>query len=461
MPLPLAVLGIIATGIIKAIVDVLTSATPVADGTLPPTPVTPPTPTKPPVSPPKNKPTTPTLPPPPSKPYVYKPDPKGKPFPTPPKRKLPKEVDLKQKEHKVTSSVSQTLATRVYGCLMYEPVTINTYTYCEYAPSNYWDGISDSQDNAFKSFVGWVLKESDLALDSLEQYPLLKILLDFLGLGEGSAEFLKNKLCELALAGVSIYVKGANNNTVVRNVFLYGCEAITDLALHYLERNQAVINSYPLILDTYINFELRSCTGSPDKAEPNALPDELTFNDATEWEPTTVLMPDPSAFTAKGNILVLFWVLESDPTYKTYYTTTQVNNPISALVDVLDSEGKVKDSCKANWDKYFKPLQRTQGYQHSRTYCNELKSPFADGFFDSKEDALQYFDKLYELTNYTVRDKAPTIHSSAEKDEYLKELSHVGQKLILKKVNVVKKDAWKDSAEVLISYKANSAITPK
>ena len=76
------------------------------------------------------------------------------------------------------------------------------------------------------------------------------------------------------------------------------------------------------------------------------------------------------------------------------------------------------------------------------------------GNFTSKEDAIQCFDSIVEFTTLEKRELAPYVHSSATEEEYLKKLSHVGEKMILRKVNIIDKKAYEDKASVLISYKA-------
>lgn len=419
-------------------------------------------PTLPPVS---NPPTvtrpTPKAPPAPRNPYDDPlPSPVGTPFPKLPPRTLPDNVDLDQTQQRVTSQVKETLANRRYGCLLYSPIFNGTFSVngCDF--TNEINTMKTDQLDAIKRFFSWVIRDGNQTVTELRQSPDLSALLDLVGLGADDTaieDFLIDKSCDLALIGFNFVTRGITG-VKGSTAFLYGCEILAKLALMYTEANRESLGSFPIIVNAYTDVQFVTCPGGVQLPTPdNQLPDDLVLGNDGCWEPDTVLLPDTAAFTNKGHYLVLYWVLASNPSYQAYYTTWQIPSPIDDLVNVLDDQGNLKLSlCEANWENYFAGIHRTQGYQSSRIYVEERKQPLAKGHFTSKEDATKCLNDVAALSSLTVRDRAPIVHSTATEDEYLKSLSHVGEKMILRKVNVIKKLPNEDNATLLVSYKGLS-----
>lgn len=414
-------------------------------------------PTPPPtVSPPRTNP-TPIAPPPPKNPYERPlPDPTGKPFPTIPTRKLPVNVDLKQKAHRITSQVSQSLAYRRYGCMLFSPVLTIPYTVYDCIPADTIEDIGIEQPNALLRLIGWLLDSGNKTLDELRANPLMDTLLNSLGVGDSIEDLLVDKVCDLALVGINFFSKGVGTSIIGRTTILYGCRAILQLALSYLERNQAGVGNLGIITNAYTSIVVVDCPNTIDPGIDGGYPDGIGFGcTPAEIEPTTVLLPDSGAFMNRGKYAILFWVLASDPRYSTYYTTWQIPDPVPALWDYVGEDGTIPPGAgQGLWGSYFAGIDRTQGYQFSRLYAQGRKFPIAEGQFSSKEDAEQCFDKILNFTTWNIREKAPFVHSSATEEEYLKVLSHPGARMILRKVNIVGKEDYKDSGTILVSYKA-------
>ena len=409
--------------------------------------------------PPPNINTNPTpvikLPPQPKPIYtVPLPTPTGIPMPLPPVRRLPTVVDTGQTSHTFTSSVSQSIANRKYGCLLYTPLVSAPYKVYQCDITPLIENFGDKQETAIKRAVAWLIHKIGKPIDELINNPKIAPFIDLLGIDTSIEQFLVDKFCDLAFAGLVLVTRGGVSSVAAREYFMVGCKAISDIALSYLVRNQTTLGGYPLIFNTYLNFEVIQCpplVGSPPQ---NTLPRELELDDCPEWEPPPVLLPDPSAFKNKGYYLILFWVLESNPSYTVYNTQTQIPSPKQEIINVIDEEGVIdQDLCSTIWDTYFEPLTRVIGYQYSRLYCQEFKEPILSGNFENKEDAEQYFANALAATNLTLRERAPIVHSTATQEEYLKELSHSGERLILRKVNLVYKAPWVDSAKTLVSFK--------
>lgn len=402
---------------------------------------------------PPNPPYPPKAPPLPSNPYTNPlPSPNNVPFPTPPERKLPQNVDLKQKEHQVTSSVNETLNSRKYGCLLYVPVITTPYTVynCDY--SSIETTIQEDQPEALKRLFAWLMYKGDRTVEELRSIPLMDSLLNVIGITTSIEDLLVDKVCDLAYIGINYFTRGAGSSVIGKTAIIYGCQALLKLALSYTERNRAGVGSLTLITNAYTSITVVECPPGITPEIDNTLTDGMLPATPVNWEPDTVLLPDTAAFTNIGKFLILYWVLDKDPNYATYYTTWQIPMPIEELYDVFDGEGKLDgNKCKANWSTYFAPLHRTQGYQASRLYSVERKQPIAKGHFTDKGDAEQCFGNIERLTQLTVREKAPIVHSAATEEEYLKVLSHVGERMVLRKVNVVDKTPNEDSGKVLVS----------
>lgn len=399
---------------------------------------------------------TPVAPPLPKNPFTKPlPSPEGKPIPEPPERELPKDVDLKQKEHKITSYVVESLAYRKYGCLLYTPVVTTPLKIygCDFTTIE--EDIDTDQPEALKRWIAWLISKGNRTLEELRENPAMDAWLNSIGIGETIEDLLIDKACDLALVGINFFTKGAGTSIIGKSAILYGCKAILQLSMMYAERNYKTIGKLHTITDAYLNIEVIDCPETPSPEYPNTIPEALLPGDVQCWEPDTVLLPDSAAFMNSGKYAILFWVLADDPNYRTYYTTWQIPDPIPALYDFIAEDGTIPPGGgSTNWDTYFKDVNRTQGHQFSRLYSEERKHPVAAGHFLDKDDAIQCFDKIIAMTSLTKRSKAPYVHSSAVADEYLKELSHVGKKMVLRKVNIIDKKAFNDSGVKLITYKA-------
>ena len=349
----------------------------------------------------------------------------------------------------------------MYGCLLYSPIEVEPFNVCVYNYDNFFNDLNTAQEDGLKSLIAWLIYEGNHKIEDLRKNPVIDSFLTGLGITEDLSSFLVDKTCQLAFVGLTLLLKGKTGGIVGNEIFMYGCESILKIALHYTERNHNTVANFPIVVNSYININVEYCEPNISLNSGNQLPSFLSDCNDNEWEAPPVLMPDSAAFTNKGKYLILFWVMESNPRYSIYTTQTQLYSPIPEIWDVVDSDGNIiHNKADTVWDNYFKDIQRTIGYQFAKYYCNEFREPIMKGNFKDKEDANQFFESAMRLTTLTPRDKAPITYSASTKDEYLKELSREGEKLVLKKVNVVEKKPWLDSAEVLITYKATNLTVP-
>ncbi len=164
-----------------------------------------------------------------------------------------------------------------------------------------------------------------------------------------------------------------------------------------------------------------------------------------EPEDCSVLLPDPASWLdTSGRFLLFTWVLESDLLGKTYVVATQIRNPLDEFTS--------PDPNTDYWEQYFKDIYVIRGNQYGAYWSNENnRNPLIKGFFKDKEEGKRFFQQIKVLSKDTGRTTNNPKFSDIENNNL--QLARANEKLVLRKVCYVEKDANTDQLKKLHSWR--------
>lgn len=164
-----------------------------------------------------------------------------------------------------------------------------------------------------------------------------------------------------------------------------------------------------------------------------------------EPEDCNVLLPDPASWLdTAGRFLLFTWVLETDLLGKTYQGVTQLRSPLDVFT--------IPDPNIEYWNQYFRDIYVIRGNQYGAFWSNENnRKPLIRGFFKNKNEGERFFEQIKVLSKETGRTTNNPKFSDIGNNTL--QLARADEKLVLRKVCYVEKDANTDQLRKLHSWR--------
>jgi hypothetical protein len=190
----------------------------------------------------------------------------------------------------------------------------------------------------------------------------------------------------------------------------------------------------PFVIDKAIDWGQKLLTEQTKKTY------ELTCN-SVDNNPYILYNDEHNGITNQGNYLIVNWVLESNPKQSVYNNSHfQVRNPVETLIT------NDLDILKENWDRHFRNLYKILGPCHVKFYtASDTKFARHRGYFLDHIEAERFFKYIYDKNNSThfckdgIRSANNPKYADIKNQTYVPK--HSGEKLIAKKITIIKKDS--------------------